>query len=252
MTCGHPNEKEIPELRGLWQEAFGDEDEYLDVFFATAFAPDRCMRIRKDGRLLAALYWFDCSAYGQPLAYIFGVAVACCARGKGLCRRLLDQTCIHLTDRGVSYALLMPAKDELYPMYRKLGFVSFGSVCETVVLAAESDVPMRAIDGAEFAALRKGYLPDGGVLQDGANIAFLAARTQLYAGEDFVLAYFPDGNGFGVELLGNAEQAPRIARTLGKERLRVRTVGNGREFAMLRPLGRGGRPPEYFGLPFDF
>ena len=39
MRSDHPTDNEIPGLRQLWQEAFGDADAFLDSFFQTAFSP---------------------------------------------------------------------------------------------------------------------------------------------------------------------------------------------------------------------
>ena len=39
MIIKPPSKEEIPQLRTLWQEAFGDSDAFLDIFFSNAFAP---------------------------------------------------------------------------------------------------------------------------------------------------------------------------------------------------------------------
>ena len=36
-------EADIPALRRLWKQAFGDDDQLLDSFFSIAFSPDRCL-----------------------------------------------------------------------------------------------------------------------------------------------------------------------------------------------------------------
>ena len=42
MSVTYANENLIPGLRELWKKAFGDTDEFLDLFFSTAYSPDRC------------------------------------------------------------------------------------------------------------------------------------------------------------------------------------------------------------------
>ena len=70
--------RDIGALRRLWQEAFGDEDAFLDTFFATAFSPERCRCAVEGDSLLGALYWFDCICGGKTLAYYLdGIAVYC-------------------------------------------------------------------------------------------------------------------------------------------------------------------------------
>jgi hypothetical protein len=107
-------------------------------------------------------------------------------------------------------------------------------------------------DGEEYERLRAAYLPDGGVVQRGENIRFLAARTELYAGDDFVFSFIPGMGEFVVEYLGNVEKMPAIVCALGKAELRFRSVGNERKLAVWRALDKDFLPPAYFGIPFDF
>ena len=67
MIIDAPRKEDIPRLRQLWQQAFGDTDAFLDGFFNTGFSPDRCRCLQADGVLAAALYWFDCDFRGESL-----------------------------------------------------------------------------------------------------------------------------------------------------------------------------------------
>ncbi len=248
-----PTKEKIPALWALWQEAFGDEDEYLEIFYSKAFSPSRCVFLEDElGNAAAALYWFDCELNGQKLAYIFGVAVANVHRGKGCCRALMSAALERLKGQGYQSAVLVPAKPSLYAMYEKMGFQKFGGICEKEYAAAQKPEPIFEIDEEEYERLRKEYLPDGGVVQKGENIAFLSARTHLYAGEDFVFSFVPGMGEFIVELLGNQEKAAGIVRALGKEKLMVRSPGDDRDFAVCQPLSKTAVQPKYFGIPFDF
>ena len=61
MIIDHPTTTQIPQLRSLWKEAFGDSDAFLDIFFQRAFSPQRCCCVTQGDAVVAALYWFDCS-----------------------------------------------------------------------------------------------------------------------------------------------------------------------------------------------
>ena len=95
MFAKHPDDRDIPALRQLWQEAFGDDDAFLELFYTFGFAPDRCRCVTVDGKVAAALYWFDCQYQGRPLAYLYGVATRKAFRGKGLCRAVAETTHQH-------------------------------------------------------------------------------------------------------------------------------------------------------------
>ena len=120
MTIKHPTPADIPQLRQLWQQAFGDEDNFLDLFFDTAFSPERSMCLFAGDTCAAALYWFDCSYPHGKLAYIYAVATHPNHREQGLCRQLMAQTHQLLTRRGYAGTVLVPGEPGLFAMYAKM------------------------------------------------------------------------------------------------------------------------------------
>ena len=100
MIIDNPTPSQIPALRSLWREAFGDSDEFLDIFMDTAFSLDRCRCVTIGGNVVAALYWFNCSFTDMPVAYIYAVATAYEYRGQGICQRLMSDTHSHLSSLG--------------------------------------------------------------------------------------------------------------------------------------------------------
>lgn len=251
MNIDYPAEAQIPALRLLWQEAFGDDEAFLEQFFSTAFAPDRCRCITVDGQSVAALYWFDCQAYGQPVAYLYAVATAKAHRGKGFCRALMENAHSHLAYLGYAGTILVPGNDALFEMYKAMGYSTCSTISEFSCAAAEHPVQLRPIDIAEFAAARRRYLPQGGVVQEENNLPLLQTMTEFYAGEDFLLTVSrEEGAFFAPELLGNTAAAPMILTAFGKKEGVFRTPGDDKPFAMYHPL-KHLNPPEYFGLAFD-
>lgn len=238
-------------LRALWKEAFGDGEAFLDDFFRTAYSPDRCLTLQREGRLAAMVYWFDCSLEGRKLAYVYGVAVAAEFRGRGLCRALMEELHANLEDQGYGGSLLVPGGPGLFRLYEKLGYEACAGIREFSCTAGDEAAALREVEPAEYARLRRELLPGGGVFQEGESLAFLNTQAELYAGENFLLAARKAGNRLrAVELLGDASRAPAILRCLDCEAGTFRTPGNDRPFAMYRPL-RNAPAPAYFGLAFD-
>ena len=122
MTIDRPLAQQIPALRCLWKEAFGDTDDFLDIFFHRAFSYDRCRCVTIDGKVVSALYWFDCRCQGEKLAYLYAVATARDCRGKGLCRDLMAFAEKDLRDRGFDCCVLTPGEPHLFRFYEKLGY----------------------------------------------------------------------------------------------------------------------------------
>jgi len=239
------------QLKQLWHMAFGDGEEFIDLFFRTAYAPERCLYLTEDDQITAALYWLDCEYRGQKQAYIYAVATHPDHRGKGLCRKLMDMTHNILKEQGYSAALLRPADDGLRRMYRKMGYRIATAVTEFEAAAGEP-VALRQISAREYESLRRKYLPEDGVVQEGVSIDYLASYAQLYGGEDFLLAGgFYEGSFIGMELLGNRDAAPGILAALGHETGSFRCPGPDIPFGMFLPLEEDAPEPGYLGLVFD-
>ena len=250
MNIDYPSPEQLTQLQQLWQEAFGDDGDFLTHFYTHGFAPDRCRCVTIDGQIVAALYWFDCSFRQKPLAYLYGIATAKAHRGKGLCRILLENTHSHLKYLGYAGAVLVPAEAKLFTMYEKLGYTLCSSVEEFNCRAGDTPVSLRSIDAEEYGRLRRELLPENGVVQEGENLAFLGSFAQFYAGADFVAAVNRDEKCFVPELLGNADAAPGILAALHKKEGHFRIPGTEKPFAMYHTLSDL-PAPEYFGLAFD-
>ena len=252
MKIDAPTPELIPQLKQLWKLAFQEEEGFVQLFFREGFAPERCRCILREGRVLAALYWFDCTVEERPFAYIYGVATHPVARGQGLCRRLMADTHRHLTDLGYEGVLLVPQKESLRGMYAGFGYQEATSMGEFFCAAELEPVPIHAIDHLEYGQLRRKYLPEGSVIQEGVSLPFLAGYAKFFKGMDFLLCAAEDGDSLmGLELLGNREVAPGILGALGFGQGTFRGPGDKKPFAMFLPLKEGVCAPRYFGLAFD-
>lgn len=251
MTIKSPNTEQIPLLRQLWKEAFGDSDLFLDSFFSLAFSPERCRCVTENGSVKAALYWFDCCCQGAKFAYLYAVATAESDRGRGLCRGLMENTQEHLRGCGYAGVILVPATDALRRMYGRLGYLPGTTVTEFSCLPGEAPADMRSLDADEYERRRKAMLQSDAVVQQGEFTALLADNCGLYAGEDFLVAVYVDGASVHAEeLLGDASAAPGILRALGAEEGTFRIPGDGKDFAMYCPLRQTCPKPGYFGISF--
>lgn len=252
MKIDSPEKAHISQLLTLWKTAFGDHDGFWEMFLDTAFTAEHCRCVMEGDTITAALYWFPCTCGGQHCAYIYAVVTHPGHRNRGLCRRLLENTHAHLASLGVSSVLLVPENESLRQMYEKLGYRNCTTVTEFSCAAGAPSLPIRAIGVEEYAALRKEFLPEGGVLQEGENLAFLAQQAQFYAGEDFLLAAYQDaGILHGMELLGTSKSAPGIVTALNCREGHFRCPGDGKLFAMFHPLAADAVVPNYFGFAFD-
>ena len=252
MIFEHPGKDQTPQLIRLWKEVFGEYEGFWELFLDTAFSPDHCRCVMEDGQVMAGLYWFDCSCEGDKIAYIYAVVTDPRHRGKGLCRKLMADVHTLLKDRGYASVLLVPAEEGLREMYRKLGYEDCTRVNTLICAAGSFPVEIHNVGIEEYATLRRKLLPEKAVLQEGVQLPFLAAQAQLFAGQDFLLAAWLEGNTLhGMELLGNTNAAPGILRALGCETGVFQTPGANQPFSMIFKLRKTAVVPEYFGFSFD-
>ena len=246
MNLDHPTLQQVPLLRELWKEAFGDSDDFLDLFFESGFAPGRCLCAMDGDALAAAAYWFPCG----ECAYIYAVATAKSHRGRGICHGLMSAIHALLTQQGYAGAIVVPGEESLRGFYGGMGYENFGGIRQWRCGAADRPEPLRQLSADEFAALRRGSLPEGGVVQEGVNLAYLSRLVNFYAGNGFLLAAVMEGTTlYAPELLGNTAAAEGITAAFGAKEGRFRSPGE-IPFAMYKVLA-GEKIPTYFGFAFD-
>lgn len=250
MKIDYPSQQELPQLRLLWQEAFGDDDGFLDLFFSTAFSPDRCQCVQIDGQIAGALYWMDCRLDGSPMAYLYAVATAKAFRHRGICRALMERTHKLLRELGYAGILLVPGNDSLRRMYASLGYQDGPASSLFSTQAGEAATPLRPISGEEYIRMRRERLPQGSVLQESCP-GFLEGCYRLYAGENCLLAATHTDDALVCsEYLGDIACAPSVLTALGKDQGTFRIPGEDVPFAMHYPLS-GCPKPQYFAFAFD-
>ena len=251
MKFDHPQKAQISQLRSLWKEAFGDTEEFLDIFFSTAFSPNRCRCAAEDGQVLAVLYWFDVSCAEQKLAYIYAVATGKASRGRGLCRALMADTAEILRSAGYQGALLVPQSEGLYAMYGKMGYLP-ATALEEFHCAASEPLPVREIRPEEYAALRPALLPPDSVIQEGESLLFLEKIARFYKGDGFLAAVSREAEHLRIlEYLGNSGGVASLVAALGHREATVRTSGGRQPFSMYLPLDDSCPRPAYFAFCFD-
>lgn len=235
-----PKHGEEGQLKELFTEAFHDA-WFTELFFEKGYSPERCF-LAAEGAVLAGLHWFDCTLREKKAAYVYGIAAFERCRGQGIGSRLIRAALEHLKER-CEVILLVPAGESLFGYYERFGFSAVSTIREERI-AAGAPLPLRKLTVSEYAELRRRYLSENGVIQEGAALALLAGYADFYAAEHAICAV----SGKVVwELLGDRSEAPGILGALGKDEAIVRTPGEGLPFAM----GLGITEPVYFGLALD-
>lgn len=247
---GCSRREDVPRLRQLWKEAFGDPEEFLELFFSTAYAPERSLVLRQRGQITGMCYWLDCFWEGRKLAYVYAVAIDPALQGQGWGSKLMRQLHTQLLHQGYDGVLLVPGSDALVQYYLRFGY-RFAAHHEKWLAYAGAPVALAEITAGAYAAARRSLLPDNGVVQEGENLPFLAGSVRFYRGEDWIAAVSVREK-YCLELLGERSRAKGITAALGLDKCVFRAPGGEHPYAMGKALGARPLPQSlYFGFGFD-
>lgn len=249
MIIDNPSPEHLPVLRRIWQQAFGDSDSFLDSFFETGFAFERCRCIFLKSEPVAAVYLLDGMWETRKVAYIYALAVEEAYRGQGLSRLLLTDTHGALQREGYAGVVLEAASESLQTYYQRLGYQLFGSRQEKTVCWGKEAVDCSQLGCLGYEQKRRQLLPPGGITQEGAMTEFLQTQAELWGGDGFVAALSRQ-EPMVLEFLGDVQKLPGFLRARNLPKATVRLPG---ETASSMYLRLDGKPetPAYFGLPMD-
>jgi len=113
----------------LWREVFGDSEEFISDFLSAASdgtdmadSTAAYATYTEDGEAVSMLFRVPVTLAPRGKApirggYIYAAATAPLYRGRGFFRALMT-----LAEKDMSFTVLIPGGDELYAMYRSLGY----------------------------------------------------------------------------------------------------------------------------------
>ena len=262
---------DVPRLKALWHQAFGDDMPVIDRFFQGLFRPDSTVVCRDGDDAVAMAHWLPMTVChggrGWPVAYIYAVATEEAHRGRGYCRDMLDYFAATMPDQGIRGLVLVPGSESLRQLYRRYGFSDYTTVSTETLEAGPSVGQWESIEAPEYLMLREELLNDNAYVSCSVPIlSFQRDVAAHYGGGLYRLesngvtgvgcgAVDGDGEGVVYELLwpGEKQQGMDLmAAALGVSRLLVRTPGAERPFAMVRWLSDApAAPAPYLGLALD-
>lgn len=123
-----PSPAYLTQLHTLWKDVFGDEDGYIDLFFAHAFPESHPFAVIEQGEIRSVLYLLDCRLQAGKRQYngyyLYAAATKPPYRGKGLMRSLIEEAKSYMHESNKDFIVLVPASEPLYGYYEKFGFAT--------------------------------------------------------------------------------------------------------------------------------
>lgn len=256
MITKYAKEADVPSLRRLWKQAFGDTDQLLDSFFSIAFSTDRCLCGWEDGQLVSVVYWFDSQWKDKLIAYGYAVATDERYRGRGFCHKLLESLRQRLKKRGYYGILLIPENEKLMGFYQSMGYVPCCRMEHFLVPGAgELDPGIQKITWEQYAWYRPQLLPEDSVTPGDEVYRYLDSYLDFYRADAGIfcgtVVDTPNGKQLQLqEFLGEPKGVFTITKGMGCASCKLRLKG-GYPYGVFRSLTKEKAMPMYFGLPMD-
>jgi len=121
--------KEIPEIQLLWQEVFGDPEDFTNRFLAH-FGIENCYVSKQNDEITAMAFALPVEVSGvrcevSEMWYIYACATRPQYRKLGIMAKLLEAVYCEACAKNVAGIFLHAANQSLENYYRKLGFEDF-------------------------------------------------------------------------------------------------------------------------------
>lgn len=114
------------QLKQLWKNVFGDEDEYLEAYFSQMYDEENTLVYWDGDKIAAALYIipYDLCYSGrkEKCAYLYALATDSRYRRQGIMSELIHKALEKCRREGYLCCVLIPAEDSLCSYYEKFGF----------------------------------------------------------------------------------------------------------------------------------
>ncbi len=110
------------ECKRLWMQVFGDDEPFVDHYFASHYATNYLHTCYHDGELAAMLHRIPFLTEWGPTAYLYAIATAPHLRGKGFASQLIQEAIAQARHEGYAAVALIPSSEELRDFYHRFGF----------------------------------------------------------------------------------------------------------------------------------
>ncbi len=118
---------DIDRQKKIWKLCFGDDDAYIDFYFASRYREDNILLMLLNEKIVSMLTIIPVevvTADGRtfPSAMLYAVATHPEYRGRGFASRLMDFCDRYLKQNRMEMSVIVPAEERLFDFYGKQGY----------------------------------------------------------------------------------------------------------------------------------
>lgn len=146
-------------LKTLWAEAFGDEEEYINIFFDKGYMPCECFGEICGDEVTSVLYllkgFINIEGRSFEGRYLYAAATRVSFRNKGIMSKLIKEAENYVKKNDLHFIALVPANDKLYEYYSAFGFESVMSNYLSFTVGEKLRACTHKADAADYLSLRR-------------------------------------------------------------------------------------------------
>ncbi len=160
-----PTPSDIPALKTIWHNVFGDDLADIDRFFQTLYANKNTLIWKDSDKLVSMLYMLPY----EHNVYLYALATLPEYRGCGIMKKLINEACQRAAKQGAKGVFLIPAEGmETY--YERFGFALYNGRELDKNRPPATDYEMQIQDFVEY--LDETFIPETIMAKDfgGFNI----------------------------------------------------------------------------------
>ena len=155
MIIRFAENKDIPALKNIWRECFGDTDTFINKCFENFFKEKSVILVEEDGKIISNLHIMPYRTHfmGKELntAYIYAVATLKEYRGKKYAHCLIEETLKFIENSGYDASFLIAAIDNYY---ERFGFLTLDKGKNEILSSEEEKTHL---EDASFSDIYKIY-----------------------------------------------------------------------------------------------
>lgn len=155
LRLWQPEDK--PELKALWELAFGDDGEYIDTFFRSFLKEDSCVVAECDDKVVSAMYILGNNTLWPyrknrlTAGYTYALATLPEYRGRGIGKAVYQAAAEKALEKH-DIAAVLPAEEGLYPFYESANGAKALSIRREAIIKAEDLKDVKVINAARIPA----------------------------------------------------------------------------------------------------
>ena len=121
------NREDLADLKEIWRRCFGDPESYIDFYFNTRDWLSETAVLLEDGRAVSMLTMIPVDMIDQEggkcsASMLYAIATHPDYQKRGFADRLIEFSNQYLLSKQTAVTLLVPASEELFGYYAKLGY----------------------------------------------------------------------------------------------------------------------------------